>query len=60
MMNFSPDFEAEVTFLTNGEGGRTGPVSSTYRPQLHYPSPSSNWIIMFEWAGLQSGAGVFV
>lgn len=31
-----PDIEVVVAFLRTDEGGRTGPVSSGYRPQFYY------------------------
>ncbi len=31
-----PDIEGEVTFIPTEAGGRSGPVSSGYRPQFYY------------------------
>src|SRR4051812_36114495 len=33
---YPPDVEAEITFLTPEEGGRSTPARSRYRPQFYY------------------------
>ncbi|WP_298519972.1 hypothetical protein [uncultured Kordia sp.] len=34
---FSPDFIAQVHYITTEEGGRSTPASSGYRPQIKFP-----------------------
>ena len=50
MPNLAPDFEADVRFLTPGEGGRSGqygPVKQGYRCDIHFDDDRSDllWMI---------------
>jgi len=36
MYAFPPDIEAEITFVPTGQGGRSTPAFSGYRPQFYY------------------------
>ena len=36
MFKHPPDIEAEITFLTTEEGGRSTPARTNYRPQFYY------------------------
>ncbi|MEO7972158.1 MAG: elongation factor Tu [Thermoanaerobaculia bacterium] len=50
--SFAPDAEAEVTFLSSGEGGRRSPARSNYRPQFHYEG--HDWDAVHEYPDVDS------
>jgi elongation factor Tu len=47
---YPSDIEAEIYFLTTGEGGRMTPVLSGYRPQFYYDG--------YDWDAIQNYVGV--
>ena len=48
--DYPPDIEAEITFLTSEEGGRSTPAFSGYRPQFYYDE--QDWDAQHDYIGV--------
>jgi translation elongation factor EF-Tu-like GTPase len=55
------DIEAEISFLSSEEGGRTKPAYTGFRPPIYYDDPEMGWDAMYDWGTeepIQPGATV--